>query len=437
MSVYYPHTSEDEAEMLARIGAAGVDELYSDVPQSLRAGELNLPSGMSESEAEEKLEALASKNRRYSSVMRGAGAYRHYIPKIVDEVASKSSFLTAYTPYQAEMSQGVLQSIFEYQTYIARLTGMEAANASMYSGATAAAEAVMQCVKSGKTVAVSRDIRPDTKRVLETYLENRDIKIKYWDTEIGTSAAESLKSVFDADVAAVYVEQPAYSGEIVDLKAVAEFVHSAGAKLIAGGNPLAYALIPSPGECGADVAVGDAQPFGQPLSFGGAYLGYYAVPKKDVRKMPGRIVGQTTDRKGNIAYVLTLQPREQHIKRERALSNICSNQALCALRAAAYLAAMGGSGLYRVALNSYQNAHFAAKEFEKAGLKIKNGEFFNEFVTISDGKSEKIEAALKAEGILSGLKLNADEMLWCFTELNGRADIGRAALMIKEIGGAK
>lgn len=434
MGRYYPHTSEDVSEMLKFIGAESVDALYSDVPETMFAGGLNIPEGLSERAAEDKLAAMAAKNTVYRSVMRGAGSYCHYIPHIVDEVAAKSSFLTAYTPYQAEMSQGVLQSIFEYQTYMARITGMEAANASMYSGATAAAEAVIQNVKSGQSVLVASDIRPDTGRVLETYLADRNIQIKVWVTEKRKAGYKSIHDALEAGIAAVYVEQPAYSGEICDLKAVADAAHAVGAKLIAGGNPMAYALIPSPGECGADVAVGDAQPFGMPVAFGGPYLGYYAVPKKDVRKMPGRIVGKTTDRFGAEAYVLTLQPREQHIKRERALSNICSNQALCALRAAVYLAATGGSGLYKAAYNSHQNARFAASEFEKAGLKVLNETFFSEFVTFSKGNSDKIQEALAREGILSGLKLSDDEMLWCFTELNGRQDIEKAA---KLIGGLK
>ena len=434
MGSYYPHTPEDISEMLAVIGAENIEELYSDVPKDLSAGELNLAEGASEREVEERLNALAGKNTVYRSVMRGGGAYRHYIPAIVDEVAAKSSFLTAYTPYQAEMSQGVLQSIFEYQTYIARITGMEASNASMYSGATAAAEAVMQNVKGGKSVLVSDDIRPDTIGVLKTYLANKNINIIVWATKPWEKDIQSIESVLTPDIAAVYVEQPGYSGEVRDLKAISAAVHAVGAKLIVGGNPMAYALTASPGECGADVAVGDAQPFGMPTAFGGPYLGYYAVPKKDVRKMPGRIVGKTTDRFGKDAYVLTLQPREQHIKRERALSNICSNQALCALRAATYLATMGGSGVYKAAYNSFQNAHFAAAEFEKVGLKVLNKAFFNEFVTDSDKDPDAIERALAEQGILSGLKTGGGKMLWCFTELNGAEDIAAAA---KIIGGVK
>ena len=432
MGVYYPHTPSDVAEMLKVVGAPDIEALYRDVDPALKCAKLNLAPGKSECEVRAELKKLAAENRVYSSVMRGAGAYRHYIPDAVNEVASKSSFLTAYTPYQAEMAQGVLQAIFEYQTYIARITGMEVANASMYSGATAAAEAVIQSVKSGGKLIVARSVRPDTLEVLKTYLSSKNIEIVVLETPSGVLEAETLGKAIDPSVFAVYAEQPSYFGGILDLKALATVVHSVGAKFIVGGNPLSYALLPSPGEAGADVAVGDAQPFGIPLSFGGAYVGYYATKKADVRKMPGRIVGETSDKYGRRAYVLTLQPREQHIKRERALSNICSNQALCALRVTAYLACTGGSGLKRVALNCYKNAHFAAAKFTEAGARLKyKGDFFNEFVTVTPGKASEIERAFAENDILSGLVLDEDSILWAFTELNGREDVMKAAKILE------
>lgn len=434
MSVYFPHTDSDIEQMLAFVGVPDTDALYSEVAPELKCGKLSLAPGLSESEVIARLKALAAENKTYNSVMRGGGAYRHYIPEIVNETASKSSFLTAYTPYQAEMAQGVLQAIFEYQTYIARITGMEVANASMYSAANAAAEACLQSFKPGFKILIAASIRPDTMAVLRTYLDGKKIEYEVLAAENGILEPETLVKSLSPKVCAVYAEQPAYSGGILDLKALTEAAHRVGAKFIAGGNPLAYALLPSPGEAGADIAVGDVQPFGLPTAFGGPYAGYYATTKAGVRKMPGRIVGETTDRLGRRAFVLTLQPREQHIKRERALSNICSNQALCALRASVYLAAMGGKGLRRVAENCYKAAHFALKEFEEAGLKrVYEADFFNEFVTLCPGKSDKIEKALAENGILSGLKLDGDTMLWAFTELNGAMDITLAARIMKEV----
>ena len=433
MGTYIPHSAKDVKEMLAVIGVSDLDALYADIDDELKCAGPDLPQGMSESEVRRKMKELAAKNRVYTTVMRGAGAYRHYIPEIVDNVVSRPSFLTAYTPYQAEMSQGVLQAIFEYQTYMARITGMEVANASMYSGATAAAEAVMQLVRPGGRLLTSDGIRPDTMEVLKTYLSAKNIDIVVVKTENGVLEPETLQNALTSDISAVYVEQPAYFGGILDLKGIGAAVKAIGAKYIVGGNPLAYALLPSPGEAGADVAVGDAQPFGIPLSFGGAYVGYYATKKSLVRKMPGRIVGRTSDSTGRRAFALTLQPREQHIKRERALSNICSNQALQALRVAVYLAATGASGLEKVARSCYLNAHYAAERFERAGMKrAYPGEFFNEFVTYTPGKSAAIEEALGNEGILSGLRLDEDRMLWCFTELNTIDEIERAARTAEE-----
>lgn len=418
--------------MLKVVGAPDTEALYGDVDEALKCGKLNLKPGLSECEARAELKKLAAENRVYSSVMRGAGAYRHYIPDMVNEVVAKSSFLTAYTPYQAEMAQGVLQTIFEYQTYIARITGMEVANASMYSGATAAAEAAIQSVKAGGKLIVASSVRPDTLAVLKTYLSSKNVEIIVLETPKGVLEAETLKNAIDPSVSAVYAEQPSYFGGILDLKALSQIVHAAGAKFIVGGNPLAYALLPSPGEAGADIAVGDAQPLGIPLSFGGAYVGYYATKKSDVRKMPGRIVGETSDKYGRRAYVLTLQPREQHIKRERALSNICSNQALCALRVTAYLACTGGSGLKRVATNCYKTAHFAAEKFTEAGAKLKyKGDFFNEFVTVTPGKAREIERVFAENDILSGLVLDEDSILWAFTELNGKEDVLKAAKLLE------
>ncbi len=346
MGSYIPSTQAERQAMLESIGLTSLDQLYGVVPEAVRVKDLDLPDGLSELEVAEVVSEKAARDRVFRSIFRGAGAYRHYIPSIVKTVTSKEEFLTAYTPYQAEISQGVLQSIFEYQTQLCELTGMDVSNASVYDGATAAAEAIFMCQERKRSAAlVSETTDPQVLAVIRTYCASRDVPVIMIPAKDGATDLDALRAAVAADTAAVYVQSPNYFGVIEDMDAVIEAAHAAGAKVIMAANPISLGLLKTPGEYGADIAVGEGQPLGMPLSFGGPYLGYMTCKKGMMRKLPGRIVGETTDHDGNRAYVLTLQAREQHIRREKASSNICSNEALCAMTASVYLAAMGPAGL--------------------------------------------------------------------------------------------
>ncbi len=413
MADYLSLTDAERKEMLDVIGVKNVDELFDDIPSSLRAGKLNLPDGKSQQETFDFMNTLAKKNRVYDSVFLGAGSYDHYIPSVVKSICSRSEFVTAYTPYQAELSQGILQAIFEYQTMICNLTGMDVSNASHYSGATAAAEGCIMCADKVKRVVTFDNINPDVMSVLSTYLSARGIVLDVLDSVDG-------KAILPDDigaVGAVYVENPNFYGLIEDTTAIAETCHANGGKFVLGSNPVALGILRTPREQGADVAVGEAQPLGLPMSFGGPYIGYMATTNKEMRKMPGRIVGETVDHDGNRAYVLTLQAREQHIRREKATSNICSNEALCALTVSVYLAAVGAEGLKEVATACASNAHYLADGLVKKGARLAfTGEFFHEFATLTEGKANEIISALEKENILGGLVLDNDTILWCCTE---------------------
>lgn len=421
--------------MLREIGFDSMDALFAHIPEKVKLKELKLPSGVSEMEAMDAMEALADKNRIFKHIFRGAGAYDHYIPAIVGSVAGKEEFVTAYTPYQAEISQGILQSVFEYQTMICELTGMDVSNASVYDGATAAAEAVAMCKERKREVVyVAAAVNPQVISVIRTYCYGSNTRVEIVPEKDGVTDQEALRSILDDTSACFYVQQPNYYGNFEDCDALGEITHAAGAKYIMGCNPIALAIMKTPAEYGADIAVGEGQPLGMGLAFGGPYLGFMAATSKMMRKLPGRIVGETVDREGKRAYVLTLQAREQHIRREKASSNICSNQALCALTAGVYLSAMGAEGLTQAAKLCFSRAHYLQAELEKAGLARKHtGAFFHEFVTVSGVKAEKILAALEEQGILGGLPLGEYEILWCATEKNTKAGIDRAAAIVKEV----
>ena len=355
MASYIPSTMEERLEMLKAVGLNDYNDLYKDVPAQmlLKDGDLNIPEGMSELEVGRAVTAMANKNRVFSTVLRGAGAYDHYIPSIVKYIPAKEEFLTAYTPYQAEMSQGILQSIFEYQSIICELTGMYVSNASVYDGATAAAEAAAMCRdRKRKVTLVSATTNPEVINTIRTYCYGTGDALVVIPEKDGKTDLEALKEMLGADVASVYIQQPNFNGLFEDAETIGEAVHAAGAMYVMGCNPIALAIMKTPAECGADVAVGEAQPLGMPLSYGGPYLGFMATTTKNMRKLPGRIVGQTVDAKGERAFVLSLQAREQHIRREKASSNICSNQALCAMTAAVYMGAMGPQGLAQAAMFS-------------------------------------------------------------------------------------
>lgn len=438
MGSFLPNTKQEQQAMLKEIGFDSFDALFAHIPEEVKVKELNLAPGMSEMEAFDEMEAIAEKNKRFRHIFRGAGAYNHYVPAIVGSVVGKEEFVTAYTPYQAEISQGILQSIFEYQTMICELTGMDASNASVYDGATAAAEAVAMCKERRREVVyVSATTNPEVIRVIETYCYGSNTKVEMVPEKDGVTDLEALKGALNETSACFYLQQPNYYGNLEDADAIGAAVHEAGAKFIMGCNPISLAMIKTPAEYGADVAVGEGQPLGLGLAFGGPYLGFMAATAKMTRKLPGRIVGETVDREGKRAYVLTLQAREQHIRREKASSNICSNQAHCALTAAVYLSAMGEAGMKQVAQLCVSKAHYLADKLTEAGLKLKYDQpFFHEFVTVCPGKSEEILKALEVKGILGGLMLSEDELLWCATEKNIKAEMDAVAAIVKEVCGA-
>ena len=436
MGQYIPSTKEEQQQMLAAIGVDSVAAFFASVPDSVLLKEpLHLPAGKSELEVRQAVTAMSEQNQVFRTILRGAGAYQHYIPSIVKYITSKEEFVTAYTPYQAEMSQGILQSIFEYQTMICTLTGMDAANASVYDGASAAAEAVAMCRDRKRTVAlVSATTHPDVLATIRTYCYGAGYELRVVPEKDGRTDAEALAQALTADVCCFYVQQPNFYGNLEDCTALGEVVHQAGAKYIMGCNPIALAVMKTPAACGADIAVGEGQPLGLPLAYGGPYLGFMAATSAMVRKLPGRIVGETKDADGNRAYVLTLQAREQHIRREKASSNVCSNQALCALTAAVYMSTMGPEGIKQAAVQSMSKAHyFAQKLAEIPGVAVQNqGAWFHEFVTSLPVAADKVLDALAAENILGGLPVQ-DGILWCVTEVVSKEQLDRAAAIVGEV----
>ncbi len=435
MASYIPSTATERQKMLEVVGVKAYRDLYKDVPAEMYLENgLNLPDGLSEMEVSRAVSAMANKNHVFATCLRGAGAYDHYIPSIVKYIPAKEEFLTAYTPYQAEMSQGILQSIFEYQTMICELTGMDVSNASVYDGATAAAEAAAMCRdRKRKVTLVSACAHPDHINTIRTYCYGTGDEMRIVPMKDGKTDMDALKEMLTADVASFYVQQPNFFGQFEDAVALGEAVHAAGAQYIMGCNPIALAITKSPAECGADVAVGEAQPLGMPLSYGGPYLGYMAATTKMMRKLPGRIVGQTVDNKGERAFCLTLQAREQHIRREKASSNICSNQALCAFTAGLYMSAMGPKGMAQVANQSMAKAHYLAAELCKLpGVELKfEGSYFHEFVT-SMPKAEEVLEALEKADILGGLPVEGG-ILWCATEKVTKAEMDKAVAIVKEV----
>lgn len=437
MGTYIPNSHQEQQEMLKICGFNSFDELFKSIPEKVRLQNgLDLPAGMAEITVSQKMQQLANENKVYPHIFRGAGAYNHYIPAVVKAIANKEEFLTAYTPYQAEISQGILQAIFEFQTMICELTGMDIANASVYDGATAAAEAVTMCFerKRQNTVFVSQTTNPAVIEVIKTYCFGRNIQVIIVPEKAGITDTTALSKLIDNEASCFYLQQPNFYGNIEPASELADIVHQTKAKFIMGINPIAAAILPTPAECNADIAVGEGQPLGLPLAFGGPYLGFMATTHKLMRKLPGRLVGQTTDVDGKRAFVLTLQAREQHIRREKASSNICSNQQWCALTASIYLATMGSTGLCEVAKQSAAKAHYLAHKLSQVGLKLKyKQEFFHEFVTQSDKNSYTIIEALAKEDILGGLILNEHEILWCATEMNSREIIDKLAAIVEGV----
>lgn len=436
MGGYVPNTKEQRQDMLKAIGLSSMEDLFVDIPQEVRLkGELEIPQGKSELEVKREMEDLAGKNRVFRTIFRGAGAYRHYIPAAVTSIISKENFLTAYTPYQAEVSQGILQSIFEYQTMICDLTGMDASNASVYDGASAAAEGVAMCRERKRAKAlISGATSPYVIQTIQTYCHGNGMEMEVIPEKNGKTDWEKLKARLDSGTACVYIQHPNFYGNLEDAKEIGELTHEAGAKFVMGVNPISLGMLKTPAEYGADVAVGEGQPLGLPLAFGGPYIGFMACTDKMMRRLPGRIVGQTKDRNGKTGYVLTLQAREQHIRREKASSNICSNQALCALAVTVYLSSMGNEGLREAALQSASKAHYLSKELETIGYHTENqGTFFHEFVTTSKVSAKETLDALEAQGILGGYPLDEHRILWCCTEVNTKEEMDDVIRILKEV----
>ena len=433
---YLLNTETQVKEMLGTLGLKSLDDLYGYLPKELFIGELNIPSKVGEIDIGRQFDAFAGKNKAFHTMFRGAGAYRHYIPAVVPAMASKERFKTTYTAYQAEVSQGILQAIYEYQTMICELTGMDVSNASIYDGGSATAEAIsMTRGRKRNKALISEGLNPRVRRVVETYnwATHTPIEGLPQGSDGLVDLAAFAKAATD-DVATIVIQQPNYFGLIEDVSSIVKIAHDKGIKVIVNMNPTAGAILATPGECGADIAVGEGQPLGIPLSFGGPYLGFLATKTDMLRTIPGRIIGETTDDKGNRAFVHVLQAREQHIRRETARSNICSNQALILLQAAVYLASMGEHGLTEVATRCLEHAHYLARELDKIGFKRRHDrEFFHEFVTESPVCTDKLMIHLENHGILGGLPVEGNGILWCATELNTKAEMDHLVQLCQEV----
>ncbi len=435
MSTYTPHTPSEIRSMLDTVGVKSLEDLYSGF-EDLRTQNLNLPPGKSQMEVIRFFTELASQNKLFGSIFRGAGAYCHYIPSVIKSLVSREEFVTAYTPYQAEMSQGILQSIFEFQSMIADLTGMQVSNASLYDGSTALADAILMLREKKKNkVLLSSALHPRSLEVIKTYLTPLGIQIELIALEEGKTSISDLTAKLTEDVFAVAIAQTNYLGIIENAADIGQKVKANKSGFVMSVEPFACSFLKTPAACGADVVTGEGQPLGMPLSFGGPYLGFIGATEKLTRKIPGRIVGKTHDASGKDAYVLTLQAREQHIRREKASSSICSNQAHCALTAAIYMAYAGKEGMRQVAVQSLSKAHYLAQEITRLpGFELQyKSEFFNEFVIKSQIPADIIINACAQENILAGLKLGEYQTLWCATEVNTREDIQKLIDVLKQI----
>lgn len=441
---YFPHTPEDVEQMLDACGMTSTDQLYADIPESLKFNrEYSLPSEMTEAEVRDFFKTTLRKNKAFKTNLIGAGYYSHEVPSIIPSIVSRSEFLTAYTPYQPEISQGTLQYIFEYQTLMSRLTGMEISNASLYDGATATAEATMLAVahvRKRNRVLISEGLNPAIKRVVETYAKFHGITLSDIPlNENGSTSKEELQKLLcKGDVAGVIVSSPNYYGILEDFTDWSEICHSNKALFIMSNIAADLVSIKSPGEWGADIAVGDAQSLGIPLGFGGPYLGYICAKKSLMRKLPGRIVGMTKDSEGRRSFVLTLQAREQHIRREKATSNICSNQGLMALYVTIYMSLLGYKGLKEINTIGVDGAHWFAGEIIKTGkarLSYPNGMFFNEFcITFkSEDLLDKFVKVSKESGIIPGLKVGKEQLLIAITETSDRESLLKLIGILQKI----
>ena len=435
---FFPHTEEEIQQMLARCGMKSLDDLYCDVPEQIRyRGEYELPEAMSEAEIRSLFEKLGDKNRRLT-VFAGAGCYDHYTPAVVPNIISRSEFLTSYTPYQAEISQGTLHYIFEYQSMMAELTGMEISNASMYDGSTATAEAAIMAMASTKktnTVLVSSTVDPKVIDVVKTYARFHGFNVELIDANDGaTDKAKMDERLEKGGVAGVIVQQPNYYGVVEDYAGFADSCHAKKGLFIMNSVAADLALLKTPGEWGADVAVGDGQSLGIPMSMGGPSVGYMCCTEKLMRKMPGRIVGKTTDNRGQRVFVLTLQAREQHIRRQKATSNICSNESLMALFVTIYMSVMGKEGLKEAAQMSYDGAHYMHDALVATGLftDCYNRPFFNEFNIEYKGDVDALQRRFIEAGILGGVKTGDHTIMFAVTEKRTKEEIDQLVNIAKE-----
>jgi glycine dehydrogenase subunit 1 len=428
--------------MLAAIGVSSIDELFSDIPANLRAKSFQLPAGKTELETVKIFSDLARRNRTDYISFLGGGYYDHFIPAAVNAISSRSEFYTAYTPYQPEASQGTLRAIFEYQTMIAGITGLDFANASLYDGGTALYEAMAMAVRANnrRKVLVDVGVNPLFRRIVRTYVINIDVEIVEVDLDDVRTDKEKLASLLDHETAALIVQNPNFFGMIEDYEDLFSRAREKGVVTVLVFYPLSLGILKTPGEMKADIAVGEGQSLGLPLSFGGPYLGLMAVEKKFVRKMPGRIVGETVDRNGKRAYVLTLQAREQHIRREKATSNICSNQALCALRAVVYLSLIGKEGFRKTALICMERAEYCKKALRAVKrLDVLPGPTFNEFTVLLPGAAETFAKKVLSAGFVAGLpaslfyKDKARHLIISATEKRSEAEIDQFAAAVKKV----
>ena len=425
---FFPHTDADLQAMFQKVGIKNLDDLYAEVPEQIRfRGDYQLPEGMSEIEVRQLFEKLGAQNKPLTCFA-GAGVYDHYTPSVIPQLLSRSEFLTSYTPYQAEISQGTLHYIFEYQSMMAELTGMDISNASMYDGTTATAEAVMVAVAAGKKqnkVLVSETVDPKTLAVVKTYAHFHGIEIEMIPAKDGVTDLSTLNSQLSTDIAGVLVQQPNFYGIVEDYEGFADACHNHKALFIMNSVAADLAVLKTPGEWGADIAVGDGQSLGIPMQWGGPYVGYMCCTEKLIRKMPGRIVGMTQDNRGQRAFVLTLQAREQHIRRQKATSNICSNQSLMALWATVYMSLMGKQGLKEAAELSYAGAHYLCDELLKTGkfTLVYNQPFFNEFVVRYNGDVDALQKRLTENGIFGGIKVAPDQLMFAVTEKRTKEEV--------------
>lgn len=439
---YVPHTPDDTRAMLEAVGVSSVEELFAEIPLALRPKSFDLPPGMSEMQTRAKLEDLSSRNSTNLVSFLGAGFYDHYVPSAVDALTSRGEFYTAYTPYQPEASQGTLQAIFEYQTAVSRLLGMECSNASVYDGGTAIYEAVMMAVRHTRRVkvVVSETVSPIYRILLGTYTRNLKLDLVTVPHRKGATDFEAMRRAVDAKTACVVVQSPSFFGFVEDASTLFAAAKAAGAVSIVSAYPVLASVLKTPGEMGADIAVAEGQSLGLPLSFGGPYLGIMTCTKALVRQMPGRIVGRTTDTQGRTGYVLTLQAREQHIRRQKATSNICSNQALCALRCLVHMCLLGEEGLKRTAAVSMENARYAAEKLTRIkGVELLgDGPFGNEFAVTLPRPAQDVCLGMIGRGFVPGFPLGRyypgleNALLVCCTEKRSRRDIDILAAWLED-----